>query len=76
MIPIGTKTFNLRVSEKFIFLKKKAKWFTTKIKMDGCISVLQLRAIQLSVFLIIFAEASRATRNTQAKTLAPTAKSL
>ena len=33
-------------------------------------------AIQLSVFLIIFAEASRATRNSQAKTLAPTAKSL
>ena len=30
MILIDPKTFNLQVSEKFIFLEKKANWFTTK----------------------------------------------
>ena len=34
MILIDRKTFNLQVSEKFIFLLKKAEWFTTKNKNE------------------------------------------
>ena len=34
MILIDPKTFNLQVCKKFIFLLKKAEWFTTKNKNE------------------------------------------